>query len=339
MSAPNQPVIDDDAPTTTTASSSGAKRWLWTVSKWLLAAVILFAVGQAFARDLARLPNETLSLRPGWIVLSGLLYLVGFGFSGFFWLLLLRRFDQRPDLMRATRAYYIGHLGKYVPGKALAVLLRATLVRSPNVRLSVAILAALYEVLTMMAAGAMLAAIIFAIWPPVDALPWNPVLTGLLLAGLAGIPLLPAVFNRIVARVSSRIQGDENPPRLGTVALLQGLAMTTVAWIFLGVSTWALLNGVLPETLSLDGELLLHLTATVALAYVAGFLAIFVPGGLGVREGLLLALLTPLAPQNEALVALSVLLLRIVWTASEAIAAGAFYLVKPPKFAENLTSP
>ena len=44
-----------------------------------------------------------------------------------FWYRLLRQLGQRPTALAAVRAYYIGHLGKYLPGKACALLLRATL--------------------------------------------------------------------------------------------------------------------------------------------------------------------------------------------------------------------
>ena len=39
---------------------------------------------------------------------------------------------QRPGGMATVRAYYIGQLGKYVPGKAWALLLRSVLIRGPQ---------------------------------------------------------------------------------------------------------------------------------------------------------------------------------------------------------------
>jgi uncharacterized membrane protein YbhN (UPF0104 family) len=73
----------------------------------------------------------------------------------------------------------------------------------------------------------------------------------------------------------------------------------------------------------------------VALAYVAGFLAVFLPGGVGVREALLLALLRPeLAHQGvrgaEAVAALAVVLLRLVWTVAELLMAAVAYRLPGP---------
>jgi hypothetical protein len=140
------------------------RRW-WPALKVVLAVAILASVGWRLAWDLQDLRLGELELRPGWLAASGLLYVAALGFSGWFWVHLLRVFGQRPALWPAARAYYVSHLGKYVPGKAWALLLRGTMVRGPDVRLGVAILSSFYEVLTTMAAGALVAAALFA-WQP-----------------------------------------------------------------------------------------------------------------------------------------------------------------------------
>ena len=64
-------------------------------------------------------------------------------------------------------------------------------------------------------------------------------------------------------------------------------------------------------------------TGTSAIAMVGGFVAVFAPGGLGVREGLLMELLARrLGPHEAVLVAL---VLRGVSLAGEILAAGALY--------------
>ena len=65
----------------------------------------------------------------------------------------------------------------------------------------------------------------------------------------------------------------------------------------------------------------------MGLAYVAGFLAFLVPGGIGVREYFLLHLLAFAGPAKG--VAAAVLVLRLVWTAAELVAAGVLFFVKP----------
>ena len=83
-----------------------------------------------------------------------MLYLVGLLPEGLFWQRALRAMGQEAPLGRTLRAYYIGHLGKYVPGKAMVVVLRTGLICGPGVDAGIAAASVFLETLTMMAVGA-----------------------------------------------------------------------------------------------------------------------------------------------------------------------------------------
>ncbi len=302
--------------------------WLMPTAKAALALAILGFVGWQFYRDSGDLRQIT--WHPGWIALSVALYLPALGFSAGFWFLLLHVFGQNPSAFAAVRAYYIGHLGKYVPGKAIALVMRATLVRGPGVSLTAAGITSLYEVLTTMASGALLAAVVFALDPPtMEGLRIPPYLTGLLLLAVCGVPLMPGVFNFLVARGARRFQAIGTPPPLRIRTLLAGIALTLVGWTLLGLSTWAGLNAVLATPIRFTPGVWVQLSAIIALAWVGGFLALIMPGGLGVRELVLYALLAPYGARPEIVAA--VLLMRVAWTLAELVFAGILYLVPPDR--------
>jgi uncharacterized membrane protein YbhN (UPF0104 family) len=314
------------------------RRLWWTVGKYVLAAAILASVGWRLYQDLRDEPLHKVPLRWPWLILSGALYLLALGGSACYWFQLMRFGGARPGVTATVRAYFLGHLGKYLPGKAIALLMRGALVRGPAVRLSTAIVTGFIEVLTTMAAGALCAAVLFSVEAPRAAgLPYHPVLLGVVLLGLCGLPLLPGVFNVLVGRMSRRFQALEamQLPRLSTHILLQGLGITACGWALLGLSLWALVQGVLPATDALTPGEWARYTAMMALAYVAGFLALIMPGGVGVREFVLTLFLAPeLSNTGEprALAAVAVLLLRLVWTAAELLlAAVVYWLPGPPR--------
>jgi uncharacterized membrane protein YbhN (UPF0104 family) len=89
------------------------------------------------------------------------------------------------------------------------------------------------------------------------------------------------------------------------------------------LSLWAVLRSIGADSLHPLADLPLFL-ATVTIAVVAGFLS-FLPGGLVVRDALVLELLTPHCGETHALVA--AVLLRIVWLISEVFICGILYLV------------
>ncbi len=306
----------------------------WPAVKALLTLGILAAVGWQFWRvlrnpelgaDPDRTPVEVLGgwlaeARPGWLAAAAALYLGGLGFWAYYWWRLMRVLGERAVVLPAVRAYFVGHLGKYVPGKAWALLLRSTLSRAAGVRVGVAALTSVYETLTAMASGALLAAVLFAV---VTADTTGQSWRALALLALAGIPILPGVFNRLVRRLAAPfLKGESQLPDLRLRTLLSGLGLTACGWVFLGASLWAVVQGVAPEPPPWAWQDLGRYTAFVALAYVAGFLALPAPGGLGVREFLLQQLL---APELGARAVAAVLLLRLLWTLAEVVAAGAVW--------------
>jgi uncharacterized membrane protein YbhN (UPF0104 family) len=332
------------------------RRW-WPAGKAVLALVILLAIGWRFYRDLQRPDLWHRPFHPGWLLASAALYLLGLGTSAFYWYRLLRGIGQRPAFPAVVRAYYIGHLGKYAPGKAWALLLRATLTHGPQVHGGYAGLTAFYEVLTTMAAGALLAVILLAaLGPPVSG-SFDPRALGRLVLGqtvegaeldhvavlllavllllAVGTPLLPPLFNRLARRLTLPFRGKDAPPlpRLGTAGLVEGLLLTGIGWLLFGVSLWSALQATAPRPLPWTVELLGRATAYLGVAYVAGFLLLVAPGGLGVREFFLTLFLTPEvartldvdAAEARATVILAALGLRLVWTAAEVVMAAAVF--------------
>ena len=312
----------------------------WPVLKAVLIIAVLVGVGWFFVsvlrNEALRRPDdlrspaqilwdEARSARPAGLLVCALLYLLGLAFSGAFWLLLMHRAKEPLPAPVGFRIYYIAHLGKYAPlGKGWALLLRTSLSAGAGVRPGIAALTATYETLTTMASGVLLACVLLAARPGADAgLLWRCL--GLLV--LAGVPILPGVFNRIVARLSARFGAAGTMPRLGTGTLLTGLAMTACGWAVLGASAMALVNAVLPEPQAWDVALWLQCTAAVAISWVAGFV-IATPGGLGVREFLLQQFLA--APLGARAVVVA-LLLRVLWTVAELVAAAVLYFIPTPQ--------
>src|SRR5215469_8470117 len=129
------------------------KRGAKLALKGVLAVLVLWAVGRHVARtwrDL-RQHGETLHVEPAWIALSVLLYLAGLSACGVFFGRVLRAGPSPVGYLPALRAYLISHLGKYVPGKAMVVLMRVGLVTPYGARPATAAFATLYETLVMMA--------------------------------------------------------------------------------------------------------------------------------------------------------------------------------------------
>jgi len=328
-------------------ADGAVRRILWPLVKWLIALAVLGFVAWEFRRQIAKIDLATLRWSPGWFLLAAALYLAGTLLSACYWRLILQGLGQRPTWPAILRAYFVGHLAKYVPGKALVIVLRAGLVRGRHVRGSVAVGSVFYETLTTMAAGALFAAVLlflplgegrslwrilldalpFSLCPAGEASSWVHVLFGLILLGMVlALPLLPAVFNPIVRKATARYRrNDAVPlPPLGMRMIGIGLALSIVSWTLLGLSAWAVIRSVHPIAFGLTEAT--AATAFITLSVVVGFV-LFLPGGLGVREGLMGELLRHSRLLDGGVAYLAAVLLRLAWVVAELLAAGVVYFL------------
>lgn len=279
----------------------------------MIVVLILWFIRRTLVETWDELGQHRLRLEFGWLALSGGLYLAGTIFPALFWHCSLKALGQNVGFGRTLRAYYLGHLGKYVPGKAMVVIVRAGLIRGGGVEAPLAVVSIFYETLTMMSAGALLAAGVAA--ASLGDRPWL-LLLSLGLMVLAGLPTLPPVLRRLV-----RLFGlGRLPPRtldklggLGYRLTLVGWVLNTIGWAILGLSFWAALRALgAGETNPLSQ---LHLyAAAVALATVAGFVSML-PGGAVVREAVLAELMRNSV--GGAIALLAALVLRGAWLIAE----------------------
>ncbi|CAN5435170.1 hypothetical protein BH10PLA2_BH10PLA2_06770 [soil metagenome] len=334
----------------------------WPYLKAVLTLAILVGIGRQFAQALhisergwgASLRDLGGRLHhPIWILFSGVFYAAGLGFSAAYWCLLLRVLGYRASIPRLLRGYYVGQMGKYLPGKAWALVMRSSVAGGPDLPLSVGVLTSFYEVLTTMAGGALTAAIIFWFLVPAGStgFDWQTIKSIFLLqagaeaahdrdllvavALLLFAPLLlvitPVLFNRLIRRLNRFAKFADGAPRLRPVHLLLGLVVTSGTWLTFGLSGWSMLCGVITDPPPFDAAAACRIAGYIALAYVAGFFILIVPSGLGVREYFLLLCLTPelsqLLPAGEApaVAAIMVLMLRLVWTLADLVMTALVY--------------
>ena len=297
------------------------RQWLAAAIKLLIVALVVWYIRRTIVDAWEQLGAHRWHFHAGWLVVSGGLYLLATLLCGIFWHRVLRALGQPVGLMQTLRAYYVGHLGKYVPGKAMVVILRTGLIRGQGVDTALAAVSVFFETLTMMSTGALMAAAIVAVWFHEQRLLFWAAMAMMV---AAGAPTLPPVFRRLVRLVGV---GKMNPAaaeklaNLGYGTMFFGWVLTGLGWAILGLGFWAALRGL--GAVNADPFEQLHLyTAAVTLATVAGFVS-FVPGGAVVREAVLTEVTAPFLGGAVALV--GAILSRLVWLVSELLISGILY--------------
>lgn len=316
--------------------SSDTRHKLWLTAKTLLALAIMIGVASYFWNILthSQFDAHQLNVRFELLVPAGLLYLLAHCCWASFWVRLVHGQGIHVSWGVGLRAYFISQFGKYVPGKAWVILLRVGIMRHYGAHpLPVAITAA-YEALCSMAAGSILGVLLL---PQLGVLPVELSSNITALFAVAALPVALGVLNKFAAKIVARKRGpDARPlPAPSMFLLAQGLVHGALGHCLLGLSLGLTIAAVAPQSAAMTDTYPADLGAS-AISYVAGFIALVVPGGLGVREWVLQIALTPrfaeALGQKEAagLAVIIALFLRLVWTAAEVLLALTLYFIPSP---------
>ncbi|MEO8138045.1 MAG: hypothetical protein ABI742_00275 [Gemmatimonadota bacterium] len=255
--------------------------------RWGFALVILAFVARSFQRNWHDLQGQPIAwtFRPLPALGSVLLVWSMYAMLIEAWRRMLAGWGQQLPPLPAARIWVLSSLGKYVPGKVWAIAGMALMAKEAGVAPWAATASAIILQALAVGTGAAVAALFGAASLEAQ----RPgMLIGLWLAGgtsVVGLAALvyPPVSRRLLAL--ARVDPETPSPSLGPVVL--GLVANLLAWIGYGASLWLLAWAVLPESkLTLAPAI-----AGFAASYVAGLIAVFVPGGLLVREGLLIVML------------------------------------------------
>ena len=185
---------------------SVSRKRLVLVLKSVFAVAVIVAIGWHFYSLLSANPlrDRTLTIRLKFLLPAGVLYLAAHTLWGTFFWQLLRNQGGKISWFTGVRAYFVSQFGKYVPGKAWVILLRVVMLKSHGLSPAVVGVTGTYETLTSMAAGAMI-----GVW----FLPWSgftiEVGSGAWFGfmGVALLPMVLGVLNRLVSRVVKRYRG------------------------------------------------------------------------------------------------------------------------------------
>ncbi len=291
---------------------------LRTLLKWTLFAVVLAYVGRhgyrLWQQSDVRTPLTAASAL--WLLLSAVLYAVSWLPSVWFWRQLMRALGGRPNFTNAARAYYCGSLGKYVPGKAMVLVLRGSLMNGRGCAGRTAAITAAYETLTMMGTGLLVGLLLAPLpdWMPARDQSW--LVPVVVLAVLVALPVIARLLGWAVVKMSrpdlvelNRVSESDSlsaESRLAIPTWLVGAGCSAflVSWAIQGLSLGMTLGAVGEPLRWHDWPLW---SGAMALSTSLGFAVLFAPAGLGVREGILLGILTQAGIDAGAAVAVTVL--------------------------------
>lgn len=280
-----------------TAPKRGRKR-LIGVAKAVLLLIVLALVGYALYQQWKRIDFEQVSLRPAPLVLS-VIALIGVSTVQMIsYRTLLGAYAHAPAWSQMLAVAWVPPLGKYVPGKVAALLAAMSMLRRFAIPMAVAVAVVLVLDGLAVIAGLITGAPLL-LWQPVRAVaPWAwivciPVVIGGVVA------LHPAVFGRLINFALRKLK-KQPLPKMPTIGQYLVPVMCAFAqWVLAGLSLMWIVEAVTGDA---QWRRLHLFIPFAALSQTIGYLALFAPGGIGVREAILLTGLAPIVGPLVAII-------------------------------------
>jgi uncharacterized membrane protein YbhN (UPF0104 family) len=274
-----------------------------------LAAVLVVLLGLRLWQLWERDPVDFHRVNAGFFGAAVLASVVAVSAYGLVWPFLLQRLGIQASSAWVA-LFFKSQLGKYLPGSVWQYAGRIGLVRARGVPTQAALISLVVEVaVSALAAGAVSVLVLPARWAIVVSLPLAAVV---LIAGrrlaTARLPLPPRLDSALVSRALHAL------PAAGALYLL--------VWVAYGAAFWLTGRALFAVSIS---ELPRY-TGVFALSWLAGLVAVFAPGGIGVREAVIVGLLGGRLGEPEAIVLAATS--RIILTAVD-LGAGALSLSLP----------
>ena len=278
----------------------------------VLVAAIVYFLAAYLVRSWSSIKDYDWTLRPGWLALSGIVFLAFYVMQALAWWLLLRGFRLHSPFPVAMSTWGKSILARYVPGNVFMFVSRAWMSHGQGLPVDRVSAAMVYEQALGVCSALVAIAALFPFWQYAR----GATALSLLAVPLIIVLLHPRVFGPLSTWVLRVLRRPPLEVTLGFGAVLGMLCFYVAAWMVAGLGAWLLARAVTGLRV---GELPVVIVA-YALSFVIGMAAFIFPSGIGVREAVLTASLRRVLPGGVALA--WALLLRLWVTAIELLFVG-----------------
>ena len=269
---------------------SGSRRLVAQVLGLVVALAFLAA---ALGSQWGAVRQQLGEMEPVPVILALMAVLLGLLVSMLAWRRVLLALGQPLPVAPAAHTFFVGQLGKYLPGGVWAVLGQAEAASRLGARRAPTAIAAVTVMVVNVVTGAAVGSLLL-----VGTGRGAPVVV---VACAAGVVLLhPRVLGPLARWAHRRLRHTDAEVALDGRAVAVTVAWTLLMWLAYGIQVLAL---AVPFGLT-GWEALPIATGAFAVAWTAGFVAVIAPAGAGVREAALVAVLAPsIGPASAGAVA------------------------------------
>jgi glycosyltransferase 2 family protein len=228
-------------------------------------------------------------VRSGLLALSVVAHVAVLSFGVLVWSLVLRHFDAPPaGVGRLLRIWSLSNAARYIPGGIWQFLAAAQLSRGAGLPGVLALTSMVVHVLLSLIAAITVSAVVLPLGEmELGFLASLPARVVILASAVAAVH--PRLINLLLSLVPRALHREVLVWRATWVQGTGLLLLACFSWLLYGAAYTLFVASLTP----VDLGALLPFTAVNALSFTAGYLAVPVPGGVGIRESAMTLLLSP----------------------------------------------
>ncbi|MDA3838177.1 MAG: lysylphosphatidylglycerol synthase transmembrane domain-containing protein [Candidatus Delongbacteria bacterium] len=287
------------------------------VVKLLLLALVLFFVVKNIVDNFSYIKDiNLLNLNFGYILPALLVTIISLFIPVFAWRYLLGTLGADLKILKAMRIWFISNLGRYIPGKVWQISGLILLSNKEGVTKKTSSVSVIYSQIVANS----IALLLWVVFTFGDN-NWKGNLL-ILIVILVSLSSFPFIINKLVNIILIRMKKQKNEFVVSYSKFIIYVLSQLLNWLVMGLAFIIFIN------LFTDLSIFDHPTTLFILpiSWTLGLLAIFAPGGIGVREGIMTVYLSMFI--SPGLAAVIPWIYRIWLTVFELLLAGIFYFFK-----------
>lgn len=263
----------------------------WRIAQAVVGAIILFFLVRKFLENWHKVQDQPIQWDLHWEFIAASLIVTWamYGVLIWGWRTVLEGWRESLRIIDAARIWTISSLGGYIPGKVWSIAGMALMAQQRGVSGTAATGSAVIMQLISIATGAMIALVLVGT-PLLDRFlgGWGSI-AAMILAAVTLIGAVALTSPSLTRRIGFLLRRPDAVRPVEPGALAGALVANLVAWAGYGIALQLLGLG------TLHGVELSWSTATGAFAasYVIGYVFVLLPAGFGVREAVMITILTP----------------------------------------------
>ncbi|MDK2982135.1 MAG: glycosyltransferase 2 family protein [Chloroflexota bacterium] len=273
------------------------------VLKWVWFVAVIIGAGYYFYRNYQKISVYLETISAWRVVLSFLLLFLGKFALSDLTRFSLRKINEKLEYKDALTITSITQLGKYLPGGIWHVAGKFGIYKARKISTKKATAAVVLENVWLLSSALVIGAVCLLLTSPDVLCEFNGIFcnAGVNRAILIGLPVLWIAALLLIDYFGFK----EN--RYSVQEFLLLMLEVLVIWVSFGISFWL----VFP----LQSGFQMAITGAFSISWVAGYVAFFAPGGIGIREYLLTVILAAYFSSSE--VATYATIHRLIWVVVE----------------------